>query len=93
MLAAHSEAACEKAYTTLLDGRMQTHIIDRMFVVDGVRWIIDFKTTSQVANDAAQVRLDFAEQLRRYRQLFGAEEVRMGVFFTCSGTLTGVADY
>lgn len=90
VLAAHPEAACEKAYTTLLDGRMQTHIIDRMFVADGVRWIIDFKTTTQVANDSAQVRLAFAEQLRRYRALFSAEEVRMAVFFTFSGTLVGV---
>ena len=46
ILGPHEEAVCEKSYTTLAEGVMQTHVIDRMFKVDGVRWIVDYKTTS-----------------------------------------------
>jgi ATP-dependent exoDNAse (exonuclease V) beta subunit len=90
VLAAHPNALCEQPYLIQQNGTLQTHIIDRMFVLDGVRWIIDYKSTSQVSEDPAEVQHAYIEQLQRYRLLFPSETVRLAVFFTYSGNLIEV---
>jgi len=75
-------------------GRGQvTRVIDRSFVEDGVRWIIDYKTADlgpdaglrQLADHAGRYR----PQLESYAALFAAERVpqRLAVFYVAHGIL------
>lgn len=41
---AHQDAQNEYAFCVYQAGKTSTYIVDRMFYVDGCRWIIDFKT-------------------------------------------------
>ena len=89
VLAPHDEAASEWAITTWDDGQARTHVIDRTFIAEGIRWIIDYKTTRDDDADATVYR----EQLARYRRLFSeGPPVRMGIFFTHRGTFSEVSD-
>jgi ATP-dependent exoDNAse (exonuclease V) beta subunit len=91
VLGPHDQAVCERSYTTVSDGVMQTHVIDRMFRVDGVRWIVDYKTTAALSGDAAAPLQAHTEQLARYRQLFADEaDVRTAVYFTAQGRLVAL---
>lgn len=89
VLGAHEEAACEKSYTTWRDGVMQTHVIDRMFKADGVRWIVDYKTTAHVPELEADLNKDMKDQLNRYAGLFAEDEkLSMAIYFTKTATLS-----
>jgi ATP-dependent exoDNAse (exonuclease V) beta subunit len=77
---------CEVPYTTARDGEVQTHVIDRTFVEDGVRWIVDYKTTNPPADDG--LRQEHEQQLMRYRALFPGQAVRAVVFFTRTATIS-----
>ncbi len=79
--------ACELALTRLEQGVPRNHIVDRSFVEDGVRWIIDYKTGTHAGGDveafiAARCR-EYAEQLERYAQLFRHEglPIRKALYF------------
>lgn len=73
ILGEHEDAGCEVAYTSVNNGEVRNHIIDRTFVVDGVRWIVDYKTTTM---EVTSEQLDsYQAQLTRYRELFGVEQV------------------
>jgi hypothetical protein len=61
-------------------------VIDRCFVDDGVRWIVDYKTTPTDGLDAAalsELAESYRAQLERYAALFSGQgrPVRCGVFF------------
>ena len=93
LLRAREEGGCEMALSSGAGQIAGSHVIDRTFVEDGVRWIIDYKTTHAVAG-AAPVQLreaacGFKEQLDRYAALFSASSlpVKTGVFFTRVGRL------
>lgn len=88
LLGPHPEAVCEKSYTTVTDGVLQTHVIDRMFKVDGVRWIVDYKTTAHSAALESDLQPSMREQLSRYASLFPEEDCpRLAIFFTKTATL------
>ena len=60
----HAEAASEWALAGV-DGAAIVHVVlDRTFVADGVRWIIDFKTGS---HEGADVEAFLAREVERYR--------------------------
>jgi ATP-dependent exoDNAse (exonuclease V) beta subunit len=62
---AHREAASELALTGIAGGRLQSVIIDRSFVDErGVRWVIDFKTSSHTGGD---LQAFLESELERYR--------------------------
>lgn len=89
VLGRHAEAASEWPVTTWEEGRARLHVIDRTFVDQGVRWIIDYKTTRHDNPDTTAYR----EQLERYRRLFSdGPPVRIGVFFTFRGHLQTLED-
>ena len=79
------EAACELALTQWQDGALRNHVIDRTFVDDGVRWIIDYKTSAHEGSDVegfiATKLAEYAPQLERYAALFPGETVRQALFF------------
>ena len=76
-------------------GNVSTHIVDRSFVEDGQRWIIDYKT-ARLADDAALPA--HAErhraQLERYARLFANEglPLRLAIFYAAHGKLVELAD-
>ncbi len=67
LLAPHEGAASEYGVTGLLDGVLTSAFFDRTFEVDGVRWIIDYKTGR--TDDQASAAARYRPQLARYRSL------------------------
>lgn len=77
----HGERLNEFAVTVADGARFRHLVIDRAFIAaDGVRWIIDYKTSSHEGGDRdAFVRSEverYAPQLRAYRQAFACLEQR-----------------
>ncbi|MFC7781755.1 UvrD-helicase domain-containing protein [Legionella taurinensis] len=65
-------------------GRIRTYILDRTFIADGCRWIIDFKTGS----DDDLAREAHRKQVNTYASLLLQEEkrpIRCGVYYLASG--------
>ncbi|MBS1145539.1 MAG: UvrD/REP helicase [Proteobacteria bacterium] len=94
VLADHPEAAAEQAWSSL-DGEVAAHhVIDRIFVADGCRWIIDYKTV-HLPDDELELRAEsYRPQLARYAGLFadGPHPVRMAIFFPVQGRLVALAN-
>ena len=88
VLQARAGAAAELALAKVSDGGTPTQVVDRTFVEDGVRWIIDYKT-AQPETDLAAHAERYRPQLERYAGLFGDEgrPIRTGVFYTAVGRL------
>jgi ATP-dependent exoDNAse (exonuclease V) beta subunit len=86
--AAHTDAHKEYAVTGVVDGEMVSGRVDRTFVdQQGVRWIVDFKTSSHEGADLEQF-LDeqqrrYGSQMARYAKLFThlGKPVRLGLYF------------
>ena len=88
LLADHAEAGCEVALTALLDGRPCNLVLDRTFVADGVRWIIDYKTSTHTGGDLAgfleSEKSRYRGQLERYRTALALTErrpIRTALYF------------
>ena len=89
ILSPHAEHSCEYAITGWLDGRFVTGKIDRTFVdSDGVRWIIDYKTSAhegaRLAAFLENEKLRYRDQLDRYARLLALTEnrpIRVGLYF------------
>ena len=84
-----AEAASELAVTAVIDGVVQSLRIDRSFVdADGVRWIVDWKTSTHEGGDR-EAFLDnelarYAPQLQRYARAMRAIDgrpQRVGLYF------------
>jgi ATP-dependent exoDNAse (exonuclease V) beta subunit len=93
VLQAHPQAASEWALATVENGQVRQHVIDRTFVADGVRWIVDYKSArlGMASNVAAEA---YRPQLERYARLFRDEglPVRKAVFFLASGKLVEIEE-
>jgi ATP-dependent exoDNAse (exonuclease V) beta subunit len=72
ILRPHPEACSEYAVTAVLDGQPTNLVLDRTFVDEGVRWIIDYKTSSHSGGDLegflASEMDRYRDQLNRYRE-------------------------
>jgi ATP-dependent exoDNAse (exonuclease V) beta subunit len=87
--ASHGSAQSELALTGVIDGGLVSIVIDRSFVdASGVRWIVDYKTSSHegAGLDAFldNERERYRGQLERYAQLMracGDEPIRLGLYF------------
>lgn len=110
ILGTHDAAACEVPLSDLAtesdsaesDGTIEVrrHVIDRTFIEDGVRWIIDYKTLRSdptLTGSALDAHLSakaagYRPQLERYAALY-AHEVQQGIvvktaiFFPAHGKL------
>ena len=89
ILAGHSEQASEYALSGLYQGKVVNVIIDRTFVDEqGIRWIIDYKTSRHESTDIKQF-LDqqqerYREQLEKYAAIMSALDdrpIRLGLYF------------
>jgi ATP-dependent helicase/nuclease subunit A len=84
----HREAYSELKLSGVISGELRSVVIDRTFVDDGVRWIIDYKTSQHTGGGLAEF-LDremqrYAPQLRLYTTLaaqLGPEPVRAALYF------------
>lgn len=89
----HLNSACELAIThkqgNLIDLKLRENIIDRTFIAENARWIIDYKSSEP---SAGQLVTDFIEQeiatyrtqLTRYKACFtalGETEIKMVFYF------------
>jgi hypothetical protein len=96
VLSVRENGGCEVALTESKDDLAKTHVIDRTYIEDGIRWIIDYKTTRFVSGqDEAgmdEIALNYHGQLERYKALFATSEypVKLAIFFTSVGRLAEV---
>ncbi len=93
ILATRESAGNELALTSSSDGRTLSNVIDRTFVENGERWIIDYKT-ARFEPDAPESELKvcaeiYRPQLERYVTLFADKKmpIRTGIFFLVHGRL------
>jgi ATP-dependent exoDNAse (exonuclease V) beta subunit len=96
VLGMQAGADAELALSKLTGDEVKNHIVDRTFVDDGVRWIIDYKTTELPVDATAEVLQLAAEghrkQLENYAVLFEAEAlpIKCAVFFMHAGRLVNL---
>ena len=90
------EGATEASFTGLLDGRFVNVVIDRTFVDDdGSRWIVDYKSTTDMSGTdfvERQVKRHRA-QLIRYSQIISAIDprpIRIALYLTAVPTLVEI---
>jgi ATP-dependent exoDNAse (exonuclease V) beta subunit len=93
ILEAHSEPESELQITGLIDGKLYETVLDRTFVDEsGVRWIIDYKTSTHEGG-GLEAFLDnekerYREQLERYARLMVLRDdrpIRLGLYFPLLG--------
>ena len=94
VLRPRADAGAELALATVgAGGRALTRVVDRSFIEDGVRWIIDYKTADLGAEtDAARLAAHaerYRAQLEAYAALFAPESLplRLAVFYVAHGKL------
>lgn len=85
LLQARPGAVSEWRLTQQTGAAWRNHVIDRSFVEEGVRWIIDYKTGAAEDGELdafiAAKRAEYAPQLERYAALFPDETVRQALYF------------
>ena len=94
MLGPHDEARSELRLTLRAGAALEHVRLDRTFVADGKRWIVDFKT-SQHEGGNLRAFLDseverYAPQLERYALAVAATDsrpVQLGLYFPLLGEL------
>lgn len=93
VLGGHAEGAAEQAWSSHDGERAINHVIDRTFVADGCRWIVDYKTARLPEPELAQRAASYRPQLERYAQLFRDDPlpVRMAIYFPLQGRLIELA--
>ena len=82
--------ATRLAYKNQHKNQHKNHRIDRTFIVEGTRWIIDYKLTqSQITDDLNQLAESHRPQLTRYASLFSheAQPIQVAVLFLSIGKL------
>ncbi|HZU21987.1 MAG TPA: 3'-5' exonuclease, partial [Terriglobales bacterium] len=64
-LGAHQAAEAELSLAGMVEGKLHSIRIDRTFICDGVRWIVDYKTGT---HEGSGKRSFFDNELERYRE-------------------------
>jgi len=87
---AHTESAVELPITLWEANRMKSFVVDRTFVdADGVRWIVDYKTSSHGGGDLekffGEEERRYSDQLQGYKRALQAlepeREIRAALYF------------
>ncbi|MCF8107088.1 MAG: UvrD-helicase domain-containing protein [Desulfohalobiaceae bacterium] len=89
ILANQCEARSEYALTALIKGKKQSVVMDRTFVDEsGVRWIIDYKTSTHAGSDPGEFldreQARYREQMEAYARIMRIREdrpLRLGLYF------------
>ena len=87
ILQPHEDSHSEYAVTGVVNGEVARGLVDRTFIDNGVRWIIDFKT-SEHQGGKLEVFLDeqqrrYRDQMERYASILAplGNPVRLGLYF------------
>ena len=93
ILTDHPGAAAEQAWSSRDGDTAVNHLIDRVFIADGCRWIIDYKTARLPEGELSARAESYRPQLERYAALFAAEALplQMAIFFPFQGKLVELA--
>jgi ATP-dependent helicase/nuclease subunit A len=87
VLGRHAGARSELAVSGMIGGEVRHMAIDRTFIDDdGVRWIVDFKTSE--SEDMEAERREYRAQLKGYAILLRRMEgrgLRVGLYFPMTG--------
>ncbi len=86
----HQDSACELPISDYRRQWRKELVVDRTFIENNIRWIIDYKSTSPRANQnlndfLEEQELLYTAQLQRYAELFQAMDdkpVKTALFFT-----------
>jgi ATP-dependent exoDNAse (exonuclease V) beta subunit len=89
IVGAHEEAESEYEFSGVLDGKVERRTIDRTFVADGVRWIVDYKVSTHGGGGLEEFlqseRKENLLQLERYARMFKLKEpereIRAALYF------------
>ncbi len=90
LLSAHQDQASELALSGLKDGQLVHAVIDRTFVDQGVRWVVDYKTSTPAPGDNLEAFLfreasRYQQQMMIYLELIRqhdpAHEVKAAIYF------------
>ncbi|MBE9548317.1 MAG: UvrD-helicase domain-containing protein [Proteobacteria bacterium] len=88
LLRNHEDAHCEYEITTLVEDKPKRIVLDRTFIAEGERWIIDYKTSSHKGGDLdvflEQEAKRYHQQLQTYKnamQLSDSRPVRAALYF------------
>jgi len=88
----HPDARSEWALSGVVDGQLRNAVIDRSFVADGCRWVVDFKTSTHTGaglEEFLESELErYRPQLSLYRTLAsrtGPEPVKAALYFPWLG--------
>jgi ATP-dependent exoDNAse (exonuclease V) beta subunit len=94
LLGPHEQARAELRMTVRAGDVLEHVRIDRTFVADGRRWIVDFKTSQHEGGDVDAFLLSeverYAPQLERYARALAATDERpieLGLYFPLLGRL------
>ncbi len=90
----HSQAASELSLMQATEAELKQHVIDRTFVEDGRRWIIDYKLSNMALDvELTEAAAQHSPQLQRYASLFASEglPIKTAVLFLTTGQLVEVA--
>lgn len=83
----HQAAVAEYPISVILDGKIHHLVIDRSFIENNIRWIIDYKTVNSKADDTLVLKQEISkhqQQLERYALAFRLQEqrpIRLGLYF------------
>ena len=88
----HQDSAFELALSGVIDNELVHCRLDRTFVEEGVRWIIDYKTSRHDDDNKEQFLDDemarYKAQLERYAQLMqgiDSRPIRLGLYYPAFG--------
>jgi len=80
ILEPREESHCEYAISAVVDGLVRNMVLDRTFIENGTRWIIDYKTSSHSGGDLEGFLQNeaerYREQLQRYKNAMAIKETR-----------------
>ncbi|MEQ8692232.1 MAG: hypothetical protein RIC89_15515, partial [Pseudomonadales bacterium] len=85
VLTAHPQHECEAGYQMADAGELLSIVVDRMFVCDDQRWIIDYKTSQLDSAPVSALIARYRPQLQRYARVISSyypEPVRTAILFT-----------
>ncbi len=95
VLKTRTQANVELALTSLQNGEVKNYIVDRTFVEDDTRWIVDYKTTEladawlKTLQNTAE---NYRQQLDKYSILFANEAlpIKRAILFMHNGKLVSL---
>jgi ATP-dependent exoDNAse (exonuclease V) beta subunit len=80
ILESREDSHCEYAITAVVDGQPRNMVLDRTFIENDTRWIIDYKTSSHSGGDLEGFLNNeterYREQLQRYKNAAAITEIR-----------------